>query len=181
MVDYTNTLEQLNKAKNIYGREIGNLNNTIDELRNKIQNLENLEKKSSETINELNDKLTELETKNISENDKEILLAKINSLIDNNDTLENFIANYDNKVQKIKNILYNELNKFKNNMECDMINFNEKFSIKKNELNARLDKLNNYVEKLNNYIRENNDKIINTGNKLDNANNEYNNFFLQYN
>ena len=58
-----------------------------------------------------------------------------------------------------------------------MNNFNEKFTIKKNKLNARLDKLNNYVEKLNNYIRENNDKIINIENKLDNANNEYNNLY----
>ena len=52
MVDYTNALEQLNKAKNTYGKEIGNLNNTINELRNKIQNLENAEKISLETINE---------------------------------------------------------------------------------------------------------------------------------
>ena len=73
----------------------------------------------------MNDILNELENKNISENDKDILLAKIDSLIDNNNKLENFIAIYDNNVQKIKNILYNELNKFKNNMEFDMINFNE--------------------------------------------------------
>ena len=45
MVDYTNALEKLNKAENTYGKEIGNLNNTINELRNKIQNLENAEKK----------------------------------------------------------------------------------------------------------------------------------------
>ena len=57
MVDYTNALEKLNKAENTYGKEIGNLNNTINELRNKIQNLENAEKKSSEIINELNDEL----------------------------------------------------------------------------------------------------------------------------
>ena len=117
LVDYTNALEQLNKDENTYGGEIGNLNNTINELRNKIQNLENVEKKSLETINELNDKLDELENKNISENDKEILLAKIGSLIDNNNRLENFIENYDNNVQKSKHKIYNELNKFKNNME----------------------------------------------------------------
>ena len=44
LVDYTNALEQLNKAKNTYGKETGNLNNTINELRNKIQTLENVEK-----------------------------------------------------------------------------------------------------------------------------------------
>ena len=181
LVDYTNALEQLNKAENTYGREIGNFNNTINELRNKIQNSENVEKKSLETINELNDKLDELENKNISENDKEILQAKIDSLIDNNNRLEDFIDNYNNNIQKSKYKIYNELNKFKNNMEDDMNDFNEKFTIKKNKLNARLDKLNNYVEKLNNFIRENNDKIINTENKLDNANNEYNNLLLEYN
>ena len=108
LVDYTNALEQLNKAENTYEREIGNLNNTINELSNKIQNLENVEKKSLETINELNDKLNELENKNISENDKEILLAKIDSLIDNNNMLEDFIENYDNNVQKNKYKVYNE-------------------------------------------------------------------------
>ena len=101
LVDCTNALEQLNKAENTYGREIGNLNNTINELRNKIQNLENAEKKYLEIINELNDNLDELENKTISENDKEILLAKIDSLIDNNNTLEDFIENYDNNVKKV--------------------------------------------------------------------------------
>ena len=52
LVDYTNALEQLNKAENTYGREISNLNNTVNELRNKIQNLENVEKKSLEAIND---------------------------------------------------------------------------------------------------------------------------------
>ena len=103
MVDHTCALQQLNKAENTYGKEIGNLNNTINELRNKIQNLENLEKKSLETVNELNDKLDELKKKNISENDKEILQAKIDSLIDNNNRLKDFIENYDNNVQKSKN------------------------------------------------------------------------------
>ena len=178
LVDYTNALENLNKAENTYGKEIGSLNNAINEFRNKIQNLENAEKKSSEIINKLND---ELENKNILENDKETLLEKIDDLIDTNNKLEDFIREYDNNVHKTKYKIYDELNKFKNNMEDDMNNFNEKFKIKKNKLNARLDKLNNYVEKLNNYIRENNDKIINTENKLGNANNEYNNLLLEYN
>ena len=121
LVDYTNALEQLNKAENTYGKEIGNLNNTIKELRNKIQNLENVEKKSSEIINELHDKLDELENKNISENDKEILLTKIDSLIYDNNKLENFIENYDNRVKKSKYKIYNDVNKFKNNMEYGII------------------------------------------------------------
>ena len=48
----------------------------------------------------MNDKLDELENKDISENDKEILQAKIDSLIDNNNKLEDFIVNYDNRVKK---------------------------------------------------------------------------------
>ena len=62
-VDYIKALEQLNNAENTYEKKIGNLNNTINELRNKIQNLENAEKKSLETINELNDKLDKLKKK----------------------------------------------------------------------------------------------------------------------
>ena len=99
LVDYTNALEKLNKAANAYGKEIGNLNNTINELRNKIQNLEIAEKKSSEIINELND---ELENKNILENDKETLLEKIDDLINTNNKLEDFIKEYDNNVYKTK-------------------------------------------------------------------------------
>ena len=123
LVDYTKASEQLNKAENTYGREIGNLNNTINELRNKIQNLEDAEKKSLEAINELNDKLDELENKNISEDDKEILQAKIDDLINSNNRLENFIENYNDTVEKKKYEIYNELNKFNNDMEDQMYNF----------------------------------------------------------
>ena len=57
LFDYIKTLKQLNDAENTYGREIGDLNNTINgerirtnELINKIQYLENAEEESSETI-----------------------------------------------------------------------------------------------------------------------------------
>ena len=57
MFDYIKTLKQLNDDENTYGREIGDLNNTINgerirtnELINKIQYLENAEEESSETI-----------------------------------------------------------------------------------------------------------------------------------
>ena len=69
-VDYIKAFEQLNNSENTYGKEIGNLNSTINELRNKMQNLEDAEKKSLETINELNDKLDELKNKkNFLKND----------------------------------------------------------------------------------------------------------------
>ena len=77
----------------------------------------------------------------------------------------NFIEYYNDTVEKI----FNELNKFKNNMEDEIYNFHKKFTIKEDELQAKLDKLNNYAKKLNNYIRENNDKIISKENKLDNV------------
>ena len=49
----------------------------------------------------MNDKLDELENKNISENDKQILQAKIDSLIDNNNnSLEEFIDNYEQQCSK---------------------------------------------------------------------------------
>ena len=67
MVDYIKTFKQLNNAENTYGREIGNLNNTINdeairtnELRNRIEYLENAEEESLEIIDDLNIKLYEL-------------------------------------------------------------------------------------------------------------------------
>ena len=70
MFDYIKTLEQLNNAENTYGREIGDLNNTINderkrtnELRNKVQHLEDIEEESFEIMNELNNKLHKLKNK----------------------------------------------------------------------------------------------------------------------
>ena len=67
MFDYIKTLKQLNNAENTYGREMGNLNNTINdeairtnELRNKIGFLENVEEESLEIIDDLNINLDEL-------------------------------------------------------------------------------------------------------------------------
>ena len=54
--------------------------------------------KSSEIINELNDKL---ENENILENDKEELLEKIDDLINRNNKLEDFIRKYDNMFIKL--------------------------------------------------------------------------------
>ena len=69
LFDYIKTLKQLNDAENTYGREIGNLNNTINderirtnELRNEIQHLEDAEEESLEIIDELNNKLHKLKT-----------------------------------------------------------------------------------------------------------------------
>ena len=70
LFDYIKTLKQLNDAENTYGREIGDLNNTINderirtnELINKIQYSENAEEESSKTIYNLNNKLYKLKNK----------------------------------------------------------------------------------------------------------------------
>ena len=67
LFDYIKTLKQLNDAENTYGREIGNLNNTINdetvrtnELKNRIQYLEDAEEESLEIIDELNNKIDKL-------------------------------------------------------------------------------------------------------------------------
>ena len=46
------------------------------------------------------------------------------------------------------------LNKFKNNIEADMHDFNKKFISKKNKWSAKLNKLNNNIKKLDNYIKK---------------------------
>ena len=70
MFDYIKALKQLNDAENTYGREIGNLNNTINderirtnELRNRIQYLEDAEEESLEIMGELNNELDKLKNK----------------------------------------------------------------------------------------------------------------------
>ena len=70
MFDYIKALKQLNDVENTYGKEIGKLNNTINderiranELRNEIQHLEDAEEESLEITDELNNKLDKLENK----------------------------------------------------------------------------------------------------------------------
>ena len=72
MFDYIKALKQLNDAENTYGREIGNLNNTINderirtnELRNRIQYLQDAEEESLEIMGELNNELDKLSNKKI--------------------------------------------------------------------------------------------------------------------
>ena len=70
MFDYIKTLKQLNNAENTYAREIGNLDNTINdeaigtnELRNRIEYLEDVEEESLQIIDDLDNKLDELKNK----------------------------------------------------------------------------------------------------------------------
>ena len=70
MFGYIKTLKQLNDSENTYGREIGDLNNTVNderiranELINKVQYLKNAEEGSSKTIYNLNNELYKLKSK----------------------------------------------------------------------------------------------------------------------
>ena len=112
MHDYNQALKQLNDAENVYGKEIGVLNRIIDndkieknKLRNDIQNLEN-------TIQE---KLNEIEEiKSISEIDKKILQAKIDDIVDDNDKLEDFIELYNDIIKEEEHNIYDKLDKLNN-------------------------------------------------------------------
>ena len=162
LLDYNQTLKQLNDAENVSGKEISMLNRIIDndkieknKLRNDIRNLENTIQEKFKNIDTLIDYIEEI--KNISENDKKkVLQAKIHDIIDDNDKLEDFIELYNDIVKEEQDKIYNKLNKFENNMKDDMHNFDKKFMSKKNKLYANLDKLNNDVKKLDKYIKENN-------------------------
>ena len=89
------TLKQLNDAEKIYGRKVGDLNNTINgervrtnELINKIQYLENAEEESSETIYNLNNELYKLKNKEkFLEDDNNKLKESIDLIERNNNYL----------------------------------------------------------------------------------------------
>ena len=180
MFHYVKTLRQLHNAENTYGREIGNLNNTINneairtnELRNRIEYLEDVEEESLQIIDDLHIKLDELKNlkKFLRDDNKKL---RIKNLIKENDEMQD-------KVKKDEAKIRDMLNRFNNNIRKNRSNLYKGVKYKKNELSTKLDKLDNDVKKLNNYINENNNKIINTENKFDNANNKYNNLLLEYN
>ena len=74
-----------------------------------------------------------------------------------------------------------KINKFKNGMENNMDNFDEKIKHKENKIYNKLNRLRNKIEKINNYIKENNDKNVDMENKLNVAKDQYNNLLLEYN
>ena len=138
MFDYIKALKPLNNAENTYGREIANLNNTINgerirtnELINKLQNLENTEEESSETIYNLNNELYKLKNKEkFLENDNEKLKESIDLIERNNNYLIEEYNEIQDKVKidevKIRDIL----NKFNDNMINNMSNLYKTFKHK---------------------------------------------------
>ena len=94
MFDYIKTLKQLNNAENTYGREIGNLNNTINdeairtkELINRIEYLEDVENESLQIIDELYNDLEELRDKKNLKYDNNELRKSIDLIKNNNEYL----------------------------------------------------------------------------------------------
>ena len=120
-------MKQLNDTENTYGREIGDLNNTINderirtnELINKIQYLENAEEESSKTIYNLNNKLYKLKKKLKHDNKK--LKESIDLIERNNNYLIKENNEIQDKVKKDEVKICNMLNKFNDNMKNNMNN-----------------------------------------------------------
>ena len=154
MFDYIKTLKQLNNAENTYGREIRNLNNTINdeairtnELRSRIEYLEDVEEESLEIIVDLNIKLDKLRNKKdfLKVNNKK-LRKSINLIKNNNEYLIKENNEIQDKVKEDEAKIRDMLNKFNDNMKSDMSNLSKEVKYKKNELSARLDKINNNLK-----------------------------------
>ena len=146
-------------------RIIDNDKTEKNELRNNIQNLENI----------IQEKLEEIEKiKNISKNDKKLLQKKIDEIIDNNDKLEDFIEIYNDIVKEEQDKIYNSLNKFENNMNAKIRYFDKKFTSKENKLDFKLNRLKNKFKNLDEYIKENNDEKVYTKIKLNKVTNDFN-------
>ena len=139
MFDYIKTLKQLNDAENTYGREMGDLNNTINgerirtnELINEIQYLENAEEESSETIYNLNNKLYKLKNKEkFLENDNKKLKESINLIERNNNYLIKENNDIQDKVKKDEVKIRDMLNKFNDNMKNNMSDLYKEVNYKK--------------------------------------------------
>ena len=140
MFDYIKTLKQLNDAENIYGGEIGDLNNTINgerirtnELINKIQYLENAEEEFSETIYNLNNELYKLKNKEkFLENDNKKLEKRIDLIEKSNDYLIKENNDIEDEVRKDEVKIHDMLNKFNDNMKNNMSNLYKKVDYGKN-------------------------------------------------
>ena len=109
LFDYIKTLRQLNDAENTYGREIGNLNNTINDerirtnqLRNEIQHLEDAGEESEIIIDGLHDKLDKLKDKKNLKHAHKKLMKSIDLIEKNNDYLIKKIMTSKIKLKKMK-------------------------------------------------------------------------------
>ena len=125
MFDYIKTLKQLDNAENTYGREIGNLNNTItveairtNELRNRIECFEDVEEESLQIMDDLYIKLDELKNfKKILRDDNKKLRKTIDLIKRNNEHLIKENNEIQDKVKKDEDKICNMLNTFNDNMK----------------------------------------------------------------
>ena len=138
MFDYIKALKQLNDAENTYGREISNLNNTINderirtiELRNRIQYLEDAEEESLEIMGELKNELDKLKKKKNLKDDNKKLKKSIDLIKKNNDCLIKENNEIQDKVTKDQVKIRNILNKFNDNMKNNMSNLYKEVNYEK--------------------------------------------------
>ena len=130
MFDYIKTIKHLNDAENTYGREIGNLNNTINnktiranELISRIEYLEYAENESLQIIDDLHNKLDELKNKQIFlKYDNKKLRKSIDLIKNNNEYLIKENDKIQDKVKKDEAKICDMLNKFNDNMKNNMNN-----------------------------------------------------------
>ena len=109
MFDYIKALKQLNDVENTYGKEIGKLNNTINderirtnELRNEIQHLEDAEEESLEITDELDNANNEYSNLLLEYNQLNEEFIKIKDHLYKTKSELNRSENDINKIKKIK-------------------------------------------------------------------------------
>ena len=100
---------------------------------------------------------------------------------DDNDNDDNGNDNDDDNDDNDENKIRNMLSKFENNVEVIKNNFNKKILKKENDIYDKLNRLKNKVKKINNYTKKNNDKTVDMEKKLNFAKEQYNNLLLGYN
>ena len=142
LFDSIKTLKQLNNAENTYGKEIGNLNNTINdeaiktnELRNRIEYLEDAENESLQIIDDLDNKLDKLKNKQtFLKNDNKKLRKSIDLIKNNNKYLIKENNEIQDKIKKDEAKICDMLNKFNDNMKKIVIIYIKNLRIKKKTL-----------------------------------------------
>ena len=117
---------------------INNERKIANELGKNVQGLENSMRESLDTINMLNDEINQLRGRNvILEEDNEHMKQLISDLRDNNSELIDKIYDINGKAKGDQAKTRDALDKFKDDMETNMDNLNEKVTNKKNEHSAK--------------------------------------------
>ena len=117
---------------------INNERKIANELGKNVQGLENSMRESLDAINMLNDEINQLRGRNvILEEDNEHMKQLVSDLRDNNSELIDKIYDINGKAKEDQAKTRDALDKFKDDMETNMDNLNEKVTNKKNEHSAK--------------------------------------------